>query len=286
MSKLGDFWKNVQFYKDDILGQTCIAEQDYESLKSNHKLIFKSEWDTVQQSQRIKPSYNRLFHAQLPAEPFVGNLDADIYIITLNPGVGKEEYENWQNNTLIRLKDNCLKQGKTDYPFYYLDPLVSGTGGAKYWLERVPGQSWMHHKFYDIVNILEQKTGNRDAAIKKIANKICDLEFCPYHSVNWDGPEVIKSLPSVQAMIDFLKNIVVPGVITGNKTLIVGRNVKQINELLSDVTFEYKGEQISFNDLDRLFKNNVVFYRDPVSAQQMRMDSGSPAGDLLLEKLI
>ena len=277
MSQLSDFWKNFKPY-----GDTCIAEQDYEILKKANLLVSKDDWKMSGKETSL--------HSHLHAEPFVGNLNADIYIMTANPGVSDDEYNNWENNTLNKLADNCINQGPTKYPFYYLDPKLAGTGGALYWLEKVDmlpngkKQHYSHHKFFELVNELEKKYGSRDAAIQKIAQNVCDLEFCPYHSKNWD-PNNICSLPSVKAMIDFLKTIVVPGVINGTKTLIVGRNVRLIDNALSSVDFDYNGKKIKFDDLDKLFPDNVVFYRTRVLAQPMLLNSKSPAWSLLLKKL-
>jgi hypothetical protein len=285
MSNLGDFWKNAHVYEDNIVGKTSIAEQDYQILKDANLLISESEWKT-------NPN-DFLLHSQLRAEPFVGDLDADIYIVTLNPGVDADEYVNWQNETLKKLADDCVQQKETDYPFYYLNPMLSGTGGALYWIEKVDRlpngkkQPISHHKFYEVANLLETKYGDRNKAIKRIAQKVCDLELCPYHSSKWDGKhnDVIKQLPSVKAMVDFLQTVVIPGVINKDKVLIVGRAVKQITQLLEGITFNCHGKKITFDDLDKECADNVVFYRTRGTAVGMFMTPGSAAGKLLIKKL-
>ena len=277
MSALSDFWKNFQPYEDDIVGKTCIAKQDYEILKQEHKLVSQAEWDNDPKSI--------LLHSDLPAEPFVGDLDAGVYIITLNPGVGEDEYKNWENQTLKDLAEHCQIQGPTEYPFYYLNQKLKGTGGARYWIEKAPGQPWFYNKFYDLANALAPRFGGVDNAIKKIAQNVCDLEFCPYHSRKWGDDKCITKLPSVVALIDFIKTVVVPGVVSGDKALIVGRRVREINNLLGGTTFKYNGKDIVFDELEKLFPDRVIFNRNRTESQLMRFDSGSRAWNILLNRV-
>ena len=269
--KLIDFWQNVNFQPN-----TYIAQDDFDVLKANNLLVSKQKY--IQNS--TNNNVQTLLHDNLPAEPFVGDLlNSKVYIITLNPGVGDDEYDNWQDVGLnAALKEN-LEQQKTDYPFYYLNPSLSHTGGAKYW-------GMPNGKFAKIIKELSQVTGNIDAANRLVAQNVCDLEFCPYHSKKWGiKPELIRSLPSVKKLIDFLSDYVIPDVIAGRKSLIVGRKANEISRIMSEKRFDYKGQKITFDDLDILFPDNVVFYRTPGMAISMSFAPNKPAGHILINQL-
>ena len=271
VSALKDFWGNVEFYKDNIVGETGIVKQDYGILNNANLLVGRNDW--------AYPSNQ--FNFDMPPEPFVGDLNASIYIITLNPKTSSDEYENWQNETLLKLHQHCLHQEESEYPFYYLNPLLADTGGGKY---------WRTEKLAGLITALTEVFGCQQTAIKKIAQNVCDLELCAYRSSAWNvGKFDVCRLHVVQLLRRFIIDVVVPGVISGNKTLLVGRG----RELLADIRFDYNGNKIKFDDLETLFPDRVVFYH----GQQCRKMSftpygytkngggGTAGGQLLLDKL-
>lgn len=252
MSRLTDFWKNFDVYSDDIVGKTSIAKQDYELLRSNQLLVSQRDWN----------SDSTLFTIDLPSEPFVGDLDAPIYIMTLNPGAGDDEYENWENTTLQDLANNCVVQGETDYPFYYLNPVLIGTGGYDY---------WRNNRFWGLIKALSEYYNSEDIAIKKIANNVCDLELCAYRSSSWNvGKFDINKLQVVKIMKDFIRTVVVPGVIRGEKTFLVGRG----REWFKSDKYDYNGKTITFDELEKYFPDRVIFYH----GQACRSMSFNPYG--------
>ena len=272
MSLLSDYWKTKKF--DNKVNTVCMDNHDYHILKTKNLLVEKDDWK----------KHNAKFSVDLPAEPFVGDLNAGIYIITLNPKTSEGEHTNWANSTLEKLHDDCLKQQKNEYPFYYLNPAISNTGGAHYWKDQ---------KFNGLIRALSEHCGSEDIAIKKIAQNVCDLELCPYHSRKWDPDNFKKhgldNLNVVKIMKDFVCNVVVPGVISGDKTLLVGRG----RELFKSEKFNYNGNIIRFDDLESQFPDRVIFYT-PEQCQTMSFTpygytqsggGGTKGGQLLLETL-
>jgi len=272
---LSIFWKNVletkPFYSDDIAGETQILNQDYGILERENLLIKEADWKKG----------DNAFNMDLPAEPFVGDLNASIYIITLNPRTDEKEYDNWKNRTLLKLYEDCLKQAKTDYPFYYLNPDIADSGGGVYWRKQ---------KFEGLIAALSEFYGDEELAVKKIAQNVCDLELCAYRSNKWDvGKLDVNKLKVVDVMKKFITDVVIPGVVKGDKVLLVGRG----RELLESETFVYNGQIKKFDDLETLFPDRVVFYK----GQQCRAMSmtpygytknragGTKGGQMLLEKL-
>lgn len=270
-SNLINFWKNITFQAG-----TCIAQEDFDILKSHRLLISQQEY--IRNSKNADAQI--LLHDNLPAEPFVGDLlNSSVYIMTLNPGVGDDEYSNWQDVELNKMLEKNLKQQETEYPFYYLNPLLAHTGGAQYW-------GAPKGKFAQCIQELANYTGDVVSANKLIAQNVCDLELCPYHSKKWGiKPEVIRLLPSVRALIDFVADYIIPDVIAGKKSLIVGRKVNEISNLMAGKRFDYNGRQITFDDLDVLFPDNVVFYRTPGKAISMSFSPTKEAGQVLLNQL-
>lgn len=270
MSRLTDFWKNFDVYSDDIVGKTSIAKQDYEMLRSQQLLVTQRNWN----------SGSTLFTIDLPSEPFVGDLDAPIYIMTLNPKAGDDEYTNWQNTTLQDLAKNCVVQGETDYPFYYLNPVLIGTGGYDY---------WRYKKFGKLIKALSEYYNSEDIAIRKIANNVCDLELCAYRSSKWNVSTKIGSkLSVIKAMKDFVVNVVVPGVMRGEKTFLVGRG----REYFKSERFNYNGKIITFDDLETEFPDRVVFYHGRACwgmsfnpKEHTERGGGTKGGEVLLDTL-
>ncbi len=111
-------------------------------------------------------------------QPYMGNLsNCRVLLLLLNPGArippGLSDpdeliyYEKFPEY----VKDNLhnLQQKKMDYPFILLNPKHRLSGGFKYW-------SRIFKPFL-----------NNDGDYKKISEKICCLEYFPYHSKSFKG---------------------------------------------------------------------------------------------------
>ena len=263
------FWQNVKCHKENGI-DTCIAEDDYEILKNNNLLTKKL---TVHNPK------NKLLYKDLPCEPFVGDIEnAKIYLVTLNPGAKKNEHENWENKDLLKLRKNNIKQ-TNQYPFYYLDPILAKTGGGKYWKRK--------DRFGGLIEHFSSLVGGKENAMKLIATNVCDLELCPYHSEEWDEKtnKIIGDLSSVKTMIDFLKDKVIPDVISGRKSLIVMRSVTKISKFLRNIEFDCNGKKIKFDDLDKEFPENIAFYRTKELYRFARLNENTPGGQIIRKQL-
>jgi hypothetical protein len=109
-------------------------------------------------------------------EPYVGNPEADIVILNLNPGFdGENDLRQHQKNLpFIDLLKSNLNHTHLDYPFFYLDPTVSDTPGYRWWNKRL-------------------KTLLKSVGSKKLANSLLCLEFFPYHSSKFNFNQVLES---------------------------------------------------------------------------------------------
>lgn len=188
-------WQNPEYYSD-----TKILNDEYSVLDSAKLLITKAQIDQNRGQSKV--------HPVLPPEPFVGNLnEAKYFIINLNPRAGipySAEYKNWETEQLKTAWENNLTQKEYQYPFYYLNPKLNNTEGAKWWTKRLL-PSTIYFKF-------DGKKYKTDDAKNLLAKQLCDIELFPYHSRYW-SPEITdliaaKKLPSCTAAIEFIKTII------------------------------------------------------------------------------
>ena len=128
--------------------------------------------------------------------PYAGNFNkAKILLLQLNPGSeilpGLEPTENHEfliYKNLKKVLAKSLKHEDMEYPFYWLNPEFMLTGGFKYWA-RI---------FSTVIN-------NRKD-YKKIANKICCVQYFPYHSKNYQ--HINKILDSQEYSFNLVKNFI------------------------------------------------------------------------------
>lgn len=191
------FWRNAKSHPN-----TSILEGEYQELEKAKLFISESEISTDSGKNKV--------HKNLQAEPYVGNLaTAKCFMINLNPRAGipyAQEYKNWSDAQLQKITNDVINQKNMAYPFYYLDPELANTDGAKWWLKKFGlqnvGQS-IQINGVDLPSVYVKRM---------IANLFCDIELCPYHSNAWNNKlnDLIVSgkLPSSTMAIEFIKQII------------------------------------------------------------------------------
>lgn len=111
----------------------------------------------------------RKIQTQLMPEPFIGNIEAPIIILTKNPGFDKLNDPFWHTQEkLQRLARINLFQEPSDYPFYFLNPEIHHS----------PGAVWHREKLRTLIN----KT-----SLIKVAQNICSIPSFPYHTSQYSG---------------------------------------------------------------------------------------------------
>ncbi len=191
------FWRNAKFYNG-----TSILDGEYQELEKANLIISNTEISTDSGKNKV--------HKNLQAEPYVGNLaTAKCFMINLNPRAGipyAQEYKNWSDAQLQKITNDVINQKNMAYPFYYLDPELANTDGAKWWLKK-----------FGLQNVGQSiQINGVDLPIvyvkRMIANLFCDIELCPYHSNAWNNKlnDLIVSgkLPSSTMAIEFIKQII------------------------------------------------------------------------------
>lgn len=100
-------------------------------------------------------------HLELLPEPFLGNLDAPIVLLNLNPGFVSEDVEHHKQPTFIaRSLDNLLHR-PAKFPFFLLDPNITA-----------PGNQWWTRRLRSLTACCDLET---------VARRVLCVEFVPYH---------------------------------------------------------------------------------------------------------
>lgn len=152
---------------------------------------------------------NYIFQTHLLPEPFFGDKDAPIYLLTLNPGYAGENDDLLHNREdFIEAVTYTQQHKNQNYPFYYFDPRFEESPGAKWWRQRCAS----------LINDLG------DNGLQKVARGLFCVELFPYHSKEFKKiPKKISSDPlfSRQYSIDLVYQAIEAG-----KYIIIMRSYK------------------------------------------------------------
>lgn len=184
-----------------------------------------TKWKDVHTQPELgKPGDNKLQLGILP-HPFCGDvLNAEIYLLMLNPGYGPHDYfaeleiPEYREASLKNLRQEFDEDG---YPFYLLNPKFAWSGGYIWW----------HKKLAYIIEETSKKTGMSYAdSRKRLSQKIANIELVPYHSTSFRDPVGwTEKLESAKLAREFVNEYVLPKVKRGGATLIVTRKVREWN---------------------------------------------------------
>ena len=106
---------------------------------------------------------------QMLPEPYIGNPNAPIIVLTKNPGFDKKSDPYWHSRTdFLKLMRANLNQEDSDYPFGFLNPAISDSPGAK----------WHKKSLSKLI---------RYCSVKEVANKVCSIPYFPYHTAKFSS---------------------------------------------------------------------------------------------------
>ena len=125
----------------------------------------------LQQDLPIVDAFNKRFahdldikiQSHLLPEPFIGDPNARVYLLNLNPGYSPED-DDWHRKPVYRnaIIEN-LGHKTAEYPFYFLDPRLDGAPGSAWWRQR--SRWWI-----------------RDVGTETLSRNLFCAELFPYHS--------------------------------------------------------------------------------------------------------
>jgi hypothetical protein len=137
-------------------------ENPWKGLSTCVPYMLSSDEKSVLEFNSTADDLHKIRQELLP-EPYLGKVDAEIVLLNLNPGFSEDDhllYElpyaqaAWKKNILHEL---------LDYPFFLLDPELS----------RFPGPQWWEKHLREPIQAADRKS---------VANKVCCIEYFPYHS--------------------------------------------------------------------------------------------------------
>jgi hypothetical protein len=188
--------------------------------KTNDKTSIYLSFDKYIKSSEFGSSSSKKLHLGLLPLPYLGNLaKASIFILMLNPGLSPCDYleQKFQDFRKTLIRNLKQENANDDYPFIYLNPKFAWHRGFEYW----------EKKFHEIIKELAKKSKTTyQQSMSKLAQRLACLELLPYHSKSFGASSLLNNLPSTQAMLDFVKEKLLPKVENDEVIIVVTRGVK------------------------------------------------------------
>ncbi len=163
---------------------------------------------------------NKPLDFDLLPQPFMGNLEnAEIYILMLNPSIGKNDRRDEKDAEYRRAVKSTFQQewSSDESRFTFLDPKFKSHGGYKYWNRKLKG----------VIRCLAADRGCDYAKARdELASKLALIQLFPYRSVRFNTGRLLDKLPSVSFAQEFVEVRVVDRVHNGNAVAIVVRGLR------------------------------------------------------------
>lgn len=225
--KLLDAWKNARFDQPPY-----VLEADVPILQSSPRAkdlgIIARSCDEVE----AHPDYDaeRSIHFSLLPQPFNGDLlNAEVYVLTLNPGFARSDYDANYREPRYRqaLLDNIKETQPSDVlPFFFLDPDFVRHGGYGYWFGNLKKT---------ICEISHCNGSAFDDARDMLGHKLAVIELFPYQSANASGlGGLIDKLPSSKLALEFVRCHVLEKVKRDEALVIAVRQVRRWDQVLGN----------------------------------------------------
>lgn len=104
-------------------------------------------------------------HTSVMPEPHLGDPNAPVVLLNLNPGYSEQDEETHSNAEFADACRKCALHDAQDYPFYLLNPAFPG-GGFDWWSKKL-------------------KPLIAEFGRESVARKVFCVEFFPYHSIKF-----------------------------------------------------------------------------------------------------
>ena len=179
-------------------------------------------------------SDDKRLHLGLIPVPFMGDmLNASIYVLMLNPGLGRGDYFEYKVPSLRRALIANLRQERKPgvVPFVCLDPRFAWHGGFGYWDQKLMG----------VMEALAAFKGISLAdARSMLGSELAVVQLVPYHSVG-SNQKALQQLSSVRLAKDFVRRRVAARVRAQEAIVIATRQVKIWDQCLPNDLCEEQG---------------------------------------------
>lgn len=136
----------------------------WENLNEAPPFVLESDKQIIEaHNNNPKTNDDHIIQTELYPEPFLGNPNADVVLLNLNPGFSHDDCRFHKSNEYFiqQARKNLLH--KSDYGFYLLDEGINEAPGYKWWNSRL-------------------KTLIDECGREKVAQNLLCVELFPYHS--------------------------------------------------------------------------------------------------------
>jgi hypothetical protein len=135
-------------------------------LPSEAPFVLEEEREIIDAFNRHYPDAQTRIRTDILPEPYLGNPDSNVVVLSLNPCFDETDLQ-WHANVGFAdcIKAN-LRHEPQYYPFYPLNPNFSGSGAY----------TWWHKKLKELI---------KDVSLEKVAKNLFCVEWFPYHSVSY-----------------------------------------------------------------------------------------------------
>jgi len=183
-------------------------------------------------------------------EPFIGNPDAPIYLLNLNPG-----FDETDKKDMGDLKEHILKSYQHEGTFYYLEDglKIENTNGAKWWRS---GREYVSRsgKKGKVPPRLGELIKEKEF-IKEVRESIFCIEYFPYHSKGWKKEKEYNKLPSQI----YSKELIETALEDENKIFIIMRSaLYELIQKLKEAKYKDRIFFCSNKQSPTITKNNIV----------------------------
>jgi hypothetical protein len=157
-------------------------ENPWEKLPSKGDFVLPDDVYQIKEfNQRMKTKLDNQIQCDgIFPEPYLGNPDAPVVILNLNPSFNDKNKEEHKKREFAEKSRRNLLHEPAEYPIYLLDPVLDYALGAEYW-NRMLRQL--------IVAVGDNGT-------QLVANGLFCVEFFPYHSKKFGWQWQRDILPS------------------------------------------------------------------------------------------
>ena len=209
-----------------------VLDMDADVLKSpdwKPRVVKHHSWRKATKDPDFCKSGDRRLHLGLIPVPFVGDmLNASIYILMINPGLGPADYFEYEVPSFQQaLRANLRQEHRPGgIPFVFLDPQFAWHGGFRYWDQKLKGV---------IEELAASKCTSLADARATLGRKLAVVQLVPYHSAVFGlSPKAQKQLPSVCLAQDFVRQTVSERVRAQKAIVVAARQVQIWNPYLPD----------------------------------------------------
>lgn len=156
----------------------------------------------------VRASAEHAVHLELLPEPFLGNPEAPVVLLNLNPGFSDADHAAHQEPSFASASTDNLLHRRAQFPFFLLDPSIPS-----------PGQHWWKQKLRRLI----ERT-----SLLAVATNVFVIEIHGYHSRRFSSRLALSSQRYTRQLV--------LNAVRRNATVIVMRGWRWWSELVPELS--------------------------------------------------